>query len=246
MLKLNDDKTEVVYIASPYFQKSMPSESLRIGDTAVSPARKARNIGVIFDETMSMKDHISSVCKTSHFHLRNIGAIRKYLTQDACATLVHSLVSSKLDYCNALLSKLPASSLNRLQRILNTAARLVSLQPKHVHIKPILCNLHWLPIEQRIKFKVLLFVFKCLNNFSPIYLSDLIKLHQPQRQLRSSTEMLLEYDTPSNKYGERAFSVYGPAEWNKLPLHVKSSESVASFKSNLKTFLFNEAFKDLC
>ena len=95
MLKLNDDKTEVLYIASPYFQKSMPSESLRIGDTAVSPARKARNIGVIFDETMSMKDHISSICKTSHFHLRNIGAIRKYLTQDACATLVHSLVSPK-------------------------------------------------------------------------------------------------------------------------------------------------------
>jgi len=95
MLKLNDDKTEVVYIASPYFQKSMPSESLQIGDTAVSQARIARNIGVIFDETMSMKDHISSICKTSHFHLRNIGAIRKYLTQDACATLVHSLVSPK-------------------------------------------------------------------------------------------------------------------------------------------------------
>ena len=68
----------------------------------------------------------------------------------------------------------------------------------HAHIKPILCNLHWLPIEQGITFKVLLFVFKCLNNFPPIYLFHLIKLHQPQRQLRSSTEMI-EYDTPSNK-----------------------------------------------
>ena len=95
MLKLNDDKTEVLYIASPCFQKSMPSESSQIGDTAVSQARIARNIGVIFDETMSMKDHISSICKTSHFYLRNISAIRKYLTQDACATLVHSLVSPK-------------------------------------------------------------------------------------------------------------------------------------------------------
>lgn len=222
----------------------MPSPTLRIGETTVSRASDARNIGVIFDDTMLMKEQISSICRITHFHLRNIGSIRKYLNQDACATLVHSLVSSKIDYCNALLSNLPANALNRLQRILNSAARIVSLQPKHNHIRPILFNLHWLPVEQRIKFKVLLFVFKCVNNIAPIYLIDLLKLYQPERELRSANTLILDYEAPSVKYGERAFSIYGPTHWNKLPLEIRMSESVDSFKTKLKTFLFKEAFPE--
>ena len=242
MLKLNDEKTEVLFIASPHFQKTIPSPSLLIGDTAVSRSKNARNIGVVFDDRLLMKEQISSICRSTHCHLRNIGSIRKYLTQDACVTLVHSLVSSRIDYCNALLSKLPDTSLNRLQRVLNTAARIVSLRPKHHHITPVLYSLHWLPIQQRIEFKVLLFVFKSVHQIAPSYLCELMIPYEPKRSLRSSEKLLLDYDTPASKYGERAFSIYGPTLWNLLPVDIRLTKTVDLFKNRIKTFLFKEAF----
>ena len=174
MLKLNDDKTEVLYISSPYFQKSLPNPTLKIDQSSITPATSARNIGVIFDNCDQMREHITSVCRASHFHLRNIGSIRRYLTPETCATLVHSLISSKLDYCNSLLIELPETQINRLQRIQNSAARIVSRRPRHEHTTPVLENLHWLPVQQRIMFKVVLFVFKCLNGLAPPYLPELI------------------------------------------------------------------------
>ena len=117
MLKLNDDKTEVLYISSPYFQKSLPNPTLKIDQSSITPTTSARNISVIFDNCDQMREHITSVCRASHFHLRNIGSIRSYLAPETCATLVHSLISSKLDYCNSLLIELPETQINRLQRI---------------------------------------------------------------------------------------------------------------------------------
>ena len=95
-----------------------------------------------------MREHITSVCGASHFHLRNIGSIRRYLTPETCATLVHSLISSKLDYCNSLLIELPETQINRFQCIQNSAARIVSRRPRHEHITPVLENLHWLPFNK--------------------------------------------------------------------------------------------------
>ena len=103
-------------------------------------------IGVIFDNCDQMREHITSVCRASHFNPRNIGSIRRYLTPETCATLVHSLISSKLDYCNSLLIELPETQINRLQCIQNSAARIVSRRPRHEHITPVLENLHWLPV----------------------------------------------------------------------------------------------------
>ena len=124
---------------------------------------------------MLLKQHISTVCQTDFFHLRSIGQIRRYLTEDSCTTLVHSLVSTRIDYCNSLLVNLPACSLQKLQRVLNTAARIVSLRPKRDDISPVLTSLHWLPIEHRIHYKIILFVFRCLHNLAPSYLSKLLK-----------------------------------------------------------------------
>ena len=129
MLKLNDDKTEVLYISSPYFQKSLPNPTLKIDQFSITPTTAARNIGVILDNCDQMREHITSVCRASHFHLRNIGSIRRYLTPETCATLVYSLISSKLDYYNSLLIELPETQINRLQRIQNSTACIVSRRP---------------------------------------------------------------------------------------------------------------------
>ena len=169
-LKLNEEKTEVVIFKIPHFKGKLSPDRISLGDASVKTSQSARNIGVTFDETMSMADYISAVCKSANFHLRNISKIRKYITQDSCSILVHSLITSRLDYANATAFGLPTCQFNRLQRILNNAARLVTLSSRDRHISEITYNLYCLPIKQRINFKILLLTFKALNDSAPSYI----------------------------------------------------------------------------
>ena len=189
-----------------------------------------------------MKEHITTVCRASHFHLRNIGSICRYLTQETCATLVHSLISSKLDYCNSLLIKLPESQINHLQRIQNSAARIFSRWPRHEHITPVLENLHWLPVQQRIMFKIVLFVFKCLNSLALHYLAELITVKENSCNCELRSDDSLQEKKTNNKFGDRAFSICGPVLWNRLPKCMKEISGLDKFKKELKTHLFRVAF----
>ena len=114
-----------------------------------------------------------------------INRIRRYLTPEATATLVHSLITSKRDYCNSILYSLPITLLNNLQLSLNSAACLTLGIKKFEHITPALRKLHWLPIEQSIKFKILCLAFKALNGFTPGYIADIITPYIPPRALCS-------------------------------------------------------------
>ena len=139
---------------------------------------------------------------------------------------------------------LPTRSLQKLQRVLNTAARIVSLRPKRDDIIPVLISLHCLPIEHRIHYKVILFVFRCLHNLAQCYLSELLKLYAPEREnLRSSDKLFLDYSIPSTKYAERVFSVSGSVLWNSLPDDIRLLDDIGSFKSKLKAWLFKDAYK---
>ena len=190
----------------------LESIQFKIGQTEIVPSPHCKSLGVIFDKNFSMQSQISAVCRSTHFHLRNIGTIRPLITESAAAQLVHSLVSSRLDYCNALLYGIPSSQLYRLQRIQNIAARIVTCTPKYAHITPVLKNLHWLPIEARIVFKILLLTYRCLNGMAPTYLCELITPYSPNRSLRSGSHHLLKI--PRYKletYGKRSFSVCAPS-----------------------------------
>jgi len=164
-LKLNKDKTELLYLYSKHNpQQSLPS--IRFGQDIIQPSQFARNIGVIFDSTMSMLPHISSICKSASYHLRNISRIRKFLSTKTTEILVHAFVSSKLDHCNSLLYNVPKCALKKLQSVQNAAARLITCSRKYDHITPILKELHWLPISKRIKFKIMLLTFKARHQQS--------------------------------------------------------------------------------
>ena len=126
-------------------------------NSQIKPSTTARNLGVTFDSHLNLESHINSVCRSAYFHLRNIRSVRKMLTYDACSQLIHALVTVRIDYCNSLLYGLPDQSLNRLQRIVNTAARILCRIPKFGHISETLMDLHWLPVQQRVLFKVLIF-----------------------------------------------------------------------------------------
>ena len=242
-LKLNADKTELLLIASSYWKPRIEWPPLHVGGTQVIPAPSARNLGVKFDNTMSMEDQVSSICSSVFFHLRNIAAVRKCLDSESTVTLVHALVTSRLDMCNSLLCGVPARMIKRLQRVQNFAARIICRIRKFEHITPSLIALHWLPVHSRIQFKILLIVFKCLNGQAPEYLETLLQQYCPRRELRSSGQNLLAVRRANLKgYGDRAFSIAGPKLWNALPEYVKSCQSVQTFKSKLKHHLFSEAY----
>ena len=244
-LKLNDTKTEFLLISSRYSHCKPDISSIQIGNSNIPAASSARNIGCVMDSHFTMADHITSVCKASYIQLRAIAQIRKYLTKEAAITLVHSFVTSRLDNLNALLTGLPDCLLRKLQCIQNHAAKLVTKHKKHDHVTPLLKELHWLPIQQRVEYKVLLLTHKCLNDKAPQYLSSLLTPYRPARTLRSANLHLLVEKQPRLKtYGERAFSVIAPRLWNQLPVHVRTIECTETFKAQIKTILFRRAFNE--
>ena len=244
-LKINDSKTEFLVLTSSFLKQHFNDLNISVGNSRIASSISARNLGVIFDNHMSLDKQINSICKSAFFHLRNIGSIRNMLTDDACSQLIHSLVTVRIDYCNSLLYGMPDSTLFRLQKVLNTAARILKKIPKFSHITDILKDLHWLPIRQRITFKILLLTYQAYHNTAPDYLCELITPYCNARNLRSNDMMLVRpcHPVPRLKtYGEKCFQFAGPKEWNNLPLLIRESPSIYIFKSRLKTYLFNCAF----
>ena len=247
-LALNDEKTEVIRFSSKFIKQNVSaSVPVKVGDTEIAPSNAVRNLGVLFDSEALMSSQVSSICKASFYALYRLGKIRKYLDQRTAEKLVHAFVSSRLDYCNSLLSGLPAHQLNRLQRVQNCAARLIygTRARLSLHITPILHELHWLPVTQRIIFKIVCIVFKCIHSPDlPVYLKELVSIRRSEHRLRSTHTNLLA--VPSGKttktYGDRAFSVNAPLLWNRLPVELRLSGSYEVFKGHLKTYLFRKHF----
>ena len=167
------------------------------------------------------------------------------MTDNSTKALVHAFVTCRLDNCNSLLYGLPKHLVHRLQLAQNCAARLILCGRKHDHVTPLLKELHWLPVEQRIIFKILLLTFKSLNNLCTSYISDLLEIYKPTRSLRSSSRNLLVIPRSKLKsFGDRAFSVSAPKLWNDIPETIKCSVDLNAFKRNLKTYLLSVIFNE--
>ena len=184
------------------------------------------------------------ICQTAYFELKHISSVRRFLTEDATKTLVTSYILSQLDCCNCLLMGTPNSVIQPLQKIQNFAARLVLLAPRHHHATPLLEKLHWLPISERIKYKVACMCFSAINGSGPAYLSELLHVYTPSHTLHSSSDTrMLEIQQYKRKtHGFRTFSCFGPHIWNSLPQDLRHCSTLSSFKAKLKTFLFSQYF----
>ena len=247
-LKLNDDKTEIMLIGTRQQLNKVNLDTLTVGDTSVSTANEARNLGVWFDSQLNFNAHIRKTCSLSFGTLYKIRCIRKYLTFKSAQTLVLALVIGRLDYCNSLLYGLPASYINMLQRVQNAAARLISNTPRFGHISPVMKDLHWLPVKYRIMFKIVVFTFKAIHGSAPTYISQLIRLKPKSTyMLRSNTKhFLLDQPRKMKKTtGDRAFLAAAPTLWNALPDDLRTLDNLKSFKSQLKTHFFKLAY-NLC
>ena len=156
------------------------------------------------------------------FH--SIGRIRKYLSQADTERIVHAFVLSKLDYCNSLLYGLPSREIEKLERLQNTAARLTVCMKKTDHITLVLKKLHWLPVNDRITFKLLLLTYKSFNGLAPVYINELLYHYTPCRSLRSSDSNFLAIPkTTTITYGDRSFAAIAPKLWNQLQLCLMAS-----------------------
>ena len=152
-----------------------------------SPA--ARNLGLLLDSQLTMKDHVSALCRSCFWQLRQLRLVRSSLTSDTAKTLVHAFVNSRIDYCNSMLYGVSDGLLKKLQAVQNAAARVVTGARKFDHVTPVLRDLHWLPVRQRIKYKLAMTVYKCLHGLAPTYLVDdchTISAIAGKRHLRSA------------------------------------------------------------
>ena len=226
-LKLNKDKTELIYFYSKYSRSQKSFISLHFGDDLIQPSLHVRDIGAILDCTLSMIPQVNSVCKSAFYQLRNIARIRKYLSPKTTELLVHAFVSSKLDFCNSLLYGIPKHLLRKLQSVQNAAACLVTSSSKFDQVTPLLMQLHWLPIAERIKVKIVLLIFKGLHDLSPSHIKELLTSYCPARMLRSSSTILLaRSDYNMKTYGARAFAIFAPELWNQLPDDIRSIDNL--------------------
>jgi hypothetical protein len=236
-LKLNEGKTELIMFGSPQQLRKTSFTGLTIGDASISPSSVVRNLGAYLDSNMTMSAHIGKVCSSAYLQLRNISRIRPFLTQKTTEQMVHAFITSRLDMGNALLYRLPQTQLGRLQRIQISAARLVTRSPRREYITPVLYRLNWLPVEQRIQFKILLQVYRAVNDNNPVYLSELLHVYKPTRQLRSGSApgALLVVPRTQTVWGDRSFCKAAPQLWNSLPCGLRLANCITSFKCALKT-----------
>ena len=244
-LKLNDDKSEALLCGNARNFSKVSISSVQVGEAEIALSEMVRDLGVIIDCKLSMVHQINSTLKSCFFFIRQLGKLRPSINTDTAKTIAVSLILSRLDYCNALLYGLPDTQLKRLQHVQNVAARIVTRTRKNEHVTPILKDLHWLPVKLRVKHKLLSLTYSCVNKSAPQYLSELVHVKIPVRNLRSSSQLRLEVpglhdNTNKIRFGARSFKSSAPALWNDLPVALRLSPSAESFKKKLKTYLFSQ------
>ena len=203
----------------------------------------------IHHEQTKMNDKVQHVCKSVWYHLHQIHKLQGYLTEDQLKTLIHAYVTSNLDRNNGLLWGAYKYLITKLQLIQIAAAKVICGLRKFDQATPSLYNLHWLPVEQCIIFKILLLVYKARSGEGPKYLKDLLLPYSAHHkdltvQLRPSNDPTL-LDTPSTDkitYGDRLFSYAGSYYWNKLPQVIREPDKLPHFKKELKTPLFENSY----
>ena len=231
-LKLNAGKSQLLIFTPKNLRDQLCIDRVYLGSNMFIPVSlDAINLGVKLDSQVTFSPHISMVIAQSYQQISNIGQIRKYLTVENLRTLVQSLIVSKIDNCNSLLYGVAEYEISRLQKLQNSCARLIYSKKRNESVSELLFDLHWLPIKQRIYFKILLFVFKFFKHKTPNYINQCLHISD----LASYTLQIPRTKTP---YGDRAFANCAPKLWNALPPNIKHMATIESFKKHLKHYLF--------
>ena len=259
LLALNPSKTEFLIVGLPGQLSKLNNPAFCLDtNTTLVPVSHARNLGFILDENLACDHQLSAVTRSCNYHLRDLRRIRHTLDFNTACTVATALVHSKLDYCNSLYLNIPAYQLHRLQSIQNSMARAVSCTSKYEHITPTIQALHWLKIDQRIKYKIISLTYSALQFGQPQYLRQLLTIQQTRCTRSSSVITLVRPHTTRRKIEDRSFYHSAPTLWNKLPVNMRTPSLPASqsstryqavlelsrsqFLSRLKTHLFTDSY----
>ena len=202
-------------------------------------ANMVRNVGVHVDSDVIMRAHVTLTVRMCFAALRQLRSVRRSLRRQALLTLTRALVISRVDYCSSVLAGAPRRELDRLQSVLNAAARLIFSARTNDHISPLLRELHWLRVPERIRFRLCVLAFRCLHGSAPAYLAD--SLQRPpdvdaRRRLRSADSLTLTLPTTRRRtIGDRAFPVAASRAWNQLPSVIRDSLTLLTFSVHWRT-----------
>ena len=183
LLKLNEDKTEFIIFGTRQQLEKVNMIAIKIGTETITPTDMVCNLGYFIDKHIKNSQHINKITSTAYLQLKGILRIRLSLNIQTAQVIVQALVLSKIDYCNFLLNGSPEYQLDKVQCIQNMACRVVCQLRKFDHISLPMSHLHWLKVQERIKYKTALFMVKCVNNQAPKYLMDFIPRKQENRTL---------------------------------------------------------------
>ena len=243
-LKLNGDKTEVIFIGTQHklqLCNELISSPMEIDGETITPVNSVRDLGYMVDSNLKNDVNINKIMSTTYKILKDISNIRHKLDEDTTKLLVNSLVTSRIDYCNSLLVGTAKYNLNKLQKLQNMSCRVIKCLKKYDHISEQLAELHWLRIPERVDFKLACFAFKCVHEEAPSYLQDClppVKVHN-ERNLRSKTQRKLDINFCKSAFVKNSsFTFQAPRIWNSLPNNLRLENDFINFKTGLKTHLF--------
>ena len=234
-MKINPDKTELLLLYPPSLNQEVIIKGILFEDQCIRFSDSVKNVGVTLDKNLSMKKHVNNVSSHCHKILKDVRRVKKAMQKCHLERIVHSIITHRLDYCNSLLININRKELFKLQKVQNAAARLILNKGRRASAKLALKELHWLNVEARIYFKILLLVFKVIHGVC----SDNLTLRYKTFSGRESDYLKLETPTFKTKYGKRLFEYNGSRLWNALPIELRKEEDIEKFKKGVKTLLFD-------
>ena len=242
-LSLNPSKSDVtLFDTTPGLQSMKTTTRVCVAGVDIDVSKSTKILGVTLDQQLNYESHVNAVCKSCYRHIKTMRHIRPSLTTDVAKIIACSITGARLDYCNALLYDTSSVNLNKLQRVQNMLARVVTNTRRFEHITPVLAELHWLRIPDRITYKTALLTRKVLLTGQPEYLCKLLRPYIPTRSLRSASHQHLtlpDVRLYRSRVSSRAFCVAAPTVWNSLPPALTDmTATLGTFKKHLKTHLF--------
>ena len=232
-LKINPDKTEIILFLPSNMKSVNTINGSFLGGNCIRFSNSVKNLGFTLDRFLTMECHVNAIVSHCYKLISDVGRHRHILSAKDTETLMHAIVSSRLDYCNVLLYGVNKNVIQKMQKVQNAAARLISRRNKRQSVRDVLKDLHWLRVEERIIFKLLVLTFKCFHEIAPESLSSLISIRNPAAFLLNNVYL-------DSDYGRRSFTYCAPRYWNALPFNVRSVNSLDTFKRQTKHILFSD------
>lgn len=241
-LVINPDKSEAILLSTPQRVEKLKAEghnSINIADIEIPFSDSIKTLGVSIDSNLTFSHHVKSVCQSGYFHLRALRHIRPFLSESDANTIACAFVHARLDYCNSLLYSCPRYNIQKLQRLQNSLARVVTLTSLRSPITPEIRRLHWLNIDQRIDFKIASLTFNIMASNQPSYLRELLKVRESARSERSRYQNTLVQPRTHLALTDKSFASASPKIWNSLPPDIRKETSPIVFSKKLKTHIMS-------